>query len=96
VITTTANDAMAPIHDRMPVILPRGAWDRWLGDDADLDELLALLVPADESVLAMYAVSADVGNVKNNGSYLIDEIDEAEVAAAEAARNELPGQGSLL
>lgn len=30
VITTTANDFMAPIHDRMPVILGKADWDAWL------------------------------------------------------------------
>ena len=27
IITTEANETMAPVHDRMPVILPRRAWD---------------------------------------------------------------------
>jgi putative SOS response-associated peptidase YedK len=30
VITTNANELVADIHDRMPVILPREAYDRWL------------------------------------------------------------------
>ena len=30
VVTTTPNELMAPIHDRMPVVLPESAWDRWL------------------------------------------------------------------
>ena len=96
VITTGANAAMAPVHDRMPVILTRADWDRWLDAGTDLDDLLALLVPAGEDVLRMHPVGPEVGNVKNNGASLIDEIDEAAAAAAEAARHELPGQGSLL
>ena len=30
IITTTPNEAMADLHDRMPVDLPDDAWDRWL------------------------------------------------------------------
>jgi putative SOS response-associated peptidase YedK len=33
VITTTANNFMAPIHDRMPVILGRSDWEAWLDPD---------------------------------------------------------------
>lgn len=36
ILTTDANDLMRPLHDRMPVILPREACDRWL--DARLDD----------------------------------------------------------
>ncbi|MBI2796244.1 MAG: SOS response-associated peptidase [Gemmatimonadetes bacterium] len=34
VITTEPNELMRPIHDRMPVIVPREGWTRWLGDGA--------------------------------------------------------------
>lgn len=30
IVTTTANETMAPIHDRMPVILQPDSWERWL------------------------------------------------------------------
>jgi putative SOS response-associated peptidase YedK len=30
IVTTSANDMMAPIHDRMPVMIPEDAWERWL------------------------------------------------------------------
>ena len=37
---------MRPIHNRMPVILPREARAKWLGEEsAHWDELLALLKP---------------------------------------------------
>ena len=39
IITTTPNETMAQIHDRMPVILPPSAWDEWLDpDNDDLDD----------------------------------------------------------
>jgi putative SOS response-associated peptidase YedK len=53
IITTAANSAVARVHDRMPVILPREAEQRWLAHDAQLGELEPLLpgLPADEMVL---------------------------------------------
>jgi putative SOS response-associated peptidase YedK len=92
VITTTANEQMAPIHDRMPVILPVATWETWLGPEADLDELQALLVPAAAGVVALHPVSADVGNVRNNDAHLVEPIDLDAVADPD----QIPGQGSLL
>ena len=47
IVTTRANAVMAPIHDRMPVMLPEAAWETWL-DSASTTarELEPLLVPA--------------------------------------------------
>jgi putative SOS response-associated peptidase YedK len=46
IITGPPNEVVAPIHNRMPVILPRSAWSLWLGEEeADADELLRLLRP---------------------------------------------------
>jgi len=35
VLTTNANELVADIHDRMPVILRREDFDRWLGVEPD-------------------------------------------------------------
>lgn len=76
IITTTPNETMAPIHDRMPVILPQSAWATWLDrDNDDLDELSKLLVPAADDLLVVTPVSTEVNNVRNNGAALIDEVD---------------------
>lgn len=78
ILTTRANQTMEPIHDRMPVILPRSAWGRWLDrDNRDTASLAALLVPAPEDMLALRAVGAAVGNVANDGPGLIEPIDAA-------------------
>ena len=45
IITTTANDLVEPVHDRMPVILPRESEDAWLDREVDVQEALALLQP---------------------------------------------------
>jgi putative SOS response-associated peptidase YedK len=74
IITTTPNEPMAAIHDRMPVILPREAWDTWLDrDNHDLELLGKLLVPAPPSLITMHPVSTSVNNVRNDGPELTDE-----------------------
>jgi len=71
IVTTTANELMAPIHNRMPVILPESAWERWLDpDEHDVDTLAELLVPADDALLEAYPVSTEVNNARNNGPEL--------------------------
>jgi putative SOS response-associated peptidase YedK len=76
IITTTANETMAPIHDRMPVILPPKAWDTWLDrDNQDLDEVSGLLVPAPKELLTLRPVSTQVNNVRNKGEDLVTEVD---------------------
>ena len=82
IITTDANETMAPIHDRMPVILPPSAWEQWLDPaNADLDTLGRLLVPAPAHLLVVQPVSLDVGNVRNDGPHLIEPIEPAEPEA---------------
>ena len=74
IITTTPNDTMAEIHDRMPVILPPSAWDAWLDpDNDDLETLGKLLVPAPANVTQLLPVSTEVNNVRNKGARLIEE-----------------------
>jgi putative SOS response-associated peptidase YedK len=71
IVTTTANDLMAPIHDRMPVILPESAWEQWLDpDEHDVEALSALLVPAPDDGLEAYPVSTAVNNARNSGPEL--------------------------
>ena len=75
IVTTTPNDLMRPIHNRMPVVVPFDAWDRWL-DPAlpDLGELQGLLVPAPDEDLEAYPVSRAVNNVRNDGPKLIERL----------------------
>jgi putative SOS response-associated peptidase YedK len=74
VITTTANETMAPIHDRMPVILPPPAWDTWLDPSyKDIEALRKLLVPAPAELLVARPVSTAVNSVRNDGPELTAE-----------------------
>jgi putative SOS response-associated peptidase YedK len=72
IVTSGPNEAMATIHNRMPVILPEADWDAWLdGRFADRGRLLAMLEPRDEPELAIMAVSQLVNNVRNDGPELV-------------------------
>ncbi|MDQ6617080.1 MAG: SOS response-associated peptidase [Actinomycetota bacterium] len=75
IITTDANDLLAPIHDRMPVILSPDRWDQWLDPaNQDLRVITGLLVPAPSADFEAYAVSTKVNGVANEGPDLIDPL----------------------
>lgn len=78
ILTTAANKTIAPVHDRMPVMLAPGVWDDWLDPASDHDFVASLMVPAPESLLTMYPVSTAVNSVRNNGSELMQEVMRAE------------------
>ena len=84
IVTTTPNGAIADLHDRMPVILEHGSWDRWLdnGSGADPGELLAMLQPTDEVALRVYAVNRYVNDVRRDGPDLIEPLSAPTVEAA--------------
>ncbi|MGD9614604.1 MAG: SOS response-associated peptidase [Alphaproteobacteria bacterium] len=72
VITGPPNELVAPIHNRMPVVLPRQAWRSWLGEDrAETDELPALLRPYPAAAMRACKVGTRVGNVRNNDPELL-------------------------
>jgi putative SOS response-associated peptidase YedK len=63
---------MAPIHDRMPVILPESAYDRWLDANVPVSDLQSLLKPFSAKELAAYPVSTYVNSPKNLGPKCIE------------------------
>ncbi|HYU50921.1 MAG TPA: SOS response-associated peptidase [Candidatus Limnocylindria bacterium] len=76
IVTTQANAAVARLHDRMPVVLPRDAWATWLDPrPAEIGELQALLQPAPEDWLEIFAVRPLVNNVRNDGPGLVRRLD---------------------
>jgi putative SOS response-associated peptidase YedK len=75
IITCEPNELAATIHDRMPVILPREAWARWLGEEpADKDELRSLLTPFPADRMRAYPISTRVNSPKNEGAELIEAV----------------------
>jgi putative SOS response-associated peptidase YedK len=72
ILTCAPNDAMAELHDRMPVILDEADWPKWLGEEpATEEELLALLKRCPDDRLKIWPVDKKVGNVRNKGAELV-------------------------
>jgi putative SOS response-associated peptidase YedK len=72
IITTEANELMAPVHNRMPVILHPGNFDRWLDREVSDQPPIDLLRPFPADEMEAFEVSKDVGNVKNNSPELLN------------------------
>jgi len=76
IITTNPNSLVATIHNRMPVILPSGAFSQWLDPSPQSSNSLQDLLipyPADEMIAS--PVSIYVNNPANNGPECIAGID---------------------
>ena len=72
IVTTTPNSVVAELHDRMPVIIPDGAWGRWLDPrPAEPGELRALLEPTEDVALEIAPASRLVNDVRNDGPELL-------------------------
>ena len=73
ILTTAANALVAPIHDRMPVVLSDDDVDAWLqSNPRDLGTLKGLLRPAPEEWLAWSTVSVRVNDVRNDDAGLLE------------------------
>lgn len=75
IVTTDANEKLAPIHHRMPVIVDPADFDRWLtGDPADAANVIRAFPPDD---MAFYRVSTRVNNVRNDDEKCIAPLSQA-------------------
>jgi putative SOS response-associated peptidase YedK len=72
IITTSANETISELHDRMPVVLPPSAWEEWLDPtNDDVETLGKLLVPAPPELVTFHPVSTEVNKVANKGPELV-------------------------
>jgi len=71
IVTTMANELLATIHDRMPVILPEAAQDQWLNQESDPRDLKGLLDPWPASTMKSYPVGTKVNYPQNDEEDLI-------------------------
>jgi putative SOS response-associated peptidase YedK len=80
IVTTTANQRMASLHDRMPVILARDAEATWLDPGTPIEALQTLLtgLPAEQTQLR--AVSSAVNDVRNDGPECLADAPPADPA----------------
>ena len=84
IVTTGANELMAPIHDRMPVILERRDWAAWLDPSTPAAAVEALMVPAAPGVLEAFPVSTRVNKVTNDGPELLERLPDPPSGVAPA------------
>jgi putative SOS response-associated peptidase YedK len=75
IVTTNANEVLAPIHDRMPVILPEEAYHLWLDSKVHPVELKKLLDPFPSDEMKSWPVSSRVNFVDNDGEDLVKRVD---------------------
>lgn len=74
IVTTTANEVMTPVHDRMPVILADDEQiDEWLYPGQTADRLKTLLRPPAEDFVVGTYVSSRVNSVKYDDPACLDE-----------------------
>lgn len=73
IITTDASEFTKSIHDRMPVVLDKAAWKKWLAPDAAPENLKALLQPSDKKFV-LTPVSTIVNSPKNDVAECVEPI----------------------
>ena len=94
ILTTDANETLAPIHARMPVIIAPRDFERWLDcRGREPREVADLLKPADPGLLEAVPVSDRVNRVANAGPEIQEPVEERPRPARRLGR---PGQMTLL
>jgi putative ABC transport system substrate-binding protein len=78
VITTDANEIVADIHDRMPVILAPSDYARWLGEEPDPRDLMRSF---SADLIRMWPISTRVNKPENDDRSLVEPIELATDAA---------------
>lgn len=80
IVTTTPNELVEQVHDRMPVIVPREAYGEWLDrDNRDTATLSRLLTPYPADAMRMYEISSAIGSVKNDTSDLLEPVSQGKL-----------------
>lgn len=72
IVTTEANEVMSSVHTRMPVILHRRDYDRWLSREVTEQPPIDLLRPYESEMMEMGPANPLVGNVRNNGPEMLN------------------------
>ncbi len=106
IVTTRANRTLAPIYERMPVIVPPEGFDLWLdGANVDATTAAALIAPAPDNLLEAYEISTAVNRTANDSPKLLEPVIPGQLQAAPVKPEKKPapakcakkdsGQGAL-
>lgn len=94
IITTDANEVVAPVHDRMPVVIAPEDRSAWLAPDAlEAAEVHALLRPAPAATIIAFPVSNQVSDSRAEGPQLAEPLPESDEDESQDAPE--PQQGAL-
>jgi len=77
IITCAANARLAPVHDRMPVVIARSDYARWLAPERVGPAPLDLLRPAPDATFALYPVSTRVNSPRHDAPDCIEPLPAA-------------------
>ena len=77
IVTTAANEALSPIHHRMPLILEPQDWGRWLGEDGP--GAARLMQPGAAGVLDFHRVDPAVNSNRASGPELIEPFEDGDI-----------------
>jgi putative SOS response-associated peptidase YedK len=72
IITTAANELVADIHDRMPLILPPRQYGRWLGEEPDPRDLMR---PFPAEPMRTWPISTRVNKPENDDLSIVEPIE---------------------
>jgi putative SOS response-associated peptidase YedK len=72
IITTTSNELISSVHDRMPVILHPKDYDRWLSREKTDQPPVDLLRPFPAEEMKAWEAHQDVGNMRNNSPEMLN------------------------
>ncbi|MGB6191293.1 MAG: SOS response-associated peptidase [Terracidiphilus sp.] len=75
IVTTDPNEVMEPIHDRMPVIVEKRDYERWLEPGDPERPPIDLLRPCAAEKIEAWPVSGRVGDVRNDSAQLLEKVD---------------------
>ena len=78
IITTSPNDLVREIHNRMPVIMPREHEEIWLDAHAEHEALKEILKPYDASLMNAHPVSTRVNSPRNDSPDILEEPDDSQ------------------
>jgi putative SOS response-associated peptidase YedK len=71
IVTTSPNEPVAPVHDRMPVILPPELEAEWLDSEISREHALSLLLPYEPGAVRAMPASRRVNSVRNDDARLL-------------------------
>lgn len=72
-VTTQPNQTIEKLHDRMPVVLDKSDWRKWLSKNSTTDTLLSILKPCKDELIEIDEVSDLVNSIKNDSKQCLDK-----------------------